>query len=178
MNKFLFVATLALSVATVLGGSSSAYGPPSTLSLDYSAPSSGGYSGGGDQGSSGGQTHRHVFIHVAPDEPTDSQSRIVRVPGGQDKHVNIIFVKAPSSSSQQQTEVILPEQDEQKTLVYVLVKKPENNADIKIRGPGPTSPSKPEVFFIRYKNAGSEGGNTGSGYGPPGYQPSSAYGAP
>lgn len=46
--------------------------------------------------------------------PVDSQSKVIRVPGGQDKHVNIIFVKAPSSSSQSQTEVILPEQDQQK----------------------------------------------------------------
>jgi len=66
--------------------------------------------------------------------------------------VNIIFVKTPSNDFQQQTEVILPEQGEQKTLVYVLSKKGESSSDIQIRGPAPTQPTKPEVYFIRYKN--------------------------
>lgn len=34
-------------------------------------------------------------MHAAPDEGVDSQSRVIRVPGGGDKHVNIIFVKTP-----------------------------------------------------------------------------------
>jgi len=81
--------------------------------------------------------------------------------------VNIIFVKTPSASSQQQTEVILPEQNEQKTLVYVLLKKGEANSDIRVRAPASRTPSKPEVYFIRYANAnggaGSAGGNGGNG---------------
>ncbi|CAL8127078.1 unnamed protein product [Orchesella dallaii] len=127
--------------------------------------SSGG--GGGNGGGAGGQVHRHVYVHVAPDDPVDSQARVIRVPGGQDKHVNIIFVKAPSASSQQQTEVILPEQNEQKTLVYVLLKKGEANSDIKVRGPAPTRPTKPEVYFIRYKDqaAGGAGGGSSGGIG-------------
>lgn len=74
--------------------------------------------------------------------------------GGGDKHVNIIFVKAPSHSSNQQTEVILPEQPQQKTVVYVLVKKPSYNNNVKVTGPGPARPQKPEVFFIRYADKG------------------------
>jgi len=179
MNRFLFLATLAVSVATVLGGSSSSYGPPAFQQQQQGGYDQGGYDQGGSS-SSGGQVHRHVYIHVAPDEPVDSQSRVIRVPGGQDKHVNIIFVKAPSASSQQQTEVILPEQDQQKTLVYVLVKKAESQNDVKIRGPAPTRPPKPEVYFIRYKSeqtTGGSGSDSGA-YGPPGYQPPTAYGAP
>ncbi|ODM96554.1 hypothetical protein Ocin01_10120 [Orchesella cincta] len=88
------------------------------------------------------------------------ESKVIRVGGAPDKHVNIIFVKAPSSSSQSQTEVILPEQPQQKTLVYVLVKKPESSNNVRVSGPAPTKPSKPEVFFIRYSRptAGSDGG--------------------
>jgi len=120
---------------------------------------------------------RYVSIHVAPDDPEDQQARVIRVPGNMDKHVNIIFVKAPSGSSSQNTEVILPEQPEQKTLVYVLVKKAESSSDVKIRAPQPTRPSKPEVFFIRYKNQGGGGGGEGEGAGVGGGAGSS-YGAP
>ncbi len=75
-------------------------------------------------------------------------------------------MKAPSQSNNQQTEVILPEQDQQKTLVYVLVKRPDaSGADVKIRAPQPTAPAKPEVFFIRYKNNGGGGGGNGNGNG-------------
>jgi hypothetical protein len=45
----------------------------------------------------------------------------------------------------------LPAPDEQKTLIYVLVKKPDEVPEIHIPTPAPTKPSKPEVYFIRYK---------------------------
>jgi hypothetical protein len=123
------------------------------------------------------QVFRHVYVHTAPDEPVDSQNRVIRVPGG-DKHVNIIFVKTPSSSSQQQTEVILPEQDEHKNLVYVLLKKGEASSDIKVRRPAAPRQQKPEVYFIRYKDQEQQ---AGSGYGAPApsapiRQPSTQYG--
>ena len=47
---------------------------------------------------------------------------------------------------------------ETKTLVYVLVKKPEPLPPIHIPTPAPTKPSKPEVYFIRYKSPNGEGG--------------------
>jgi len=139
------------------------YSYPSAPSGGYDAPSNNGNIGGGSfvgNVNQGGQTYRHVYVHVAPDEPVDEQSRVIRVPGGQDKHVNIIFVKTPSASSQAQTEVILPEQDEQKTIVYVLNRKFNAETDLKIRAPRPTTPTKPDVYFIRYKdNQGATGVN-------------------
>ncbi len=108
------------------------------------------------------QVFRHVYVHSAPDEPEDRQSRTIRVPGG-DKHVNIIFVRTPSSSSSHQTEVILPEQDEHKNLVYVLLKKGENSADVKIRRPAAQAPQKPEVYFIRYGGQQAQGYSGGAG---------------
>lgn len=42
-------------------------------------------------------------------------------------------------------------QNEEKTLVYVLVKKPEEQPEIVIPTQAPTQPSKPEVYFIKYK---------------------------
>jgi len=132
------------------------------------------------------QTFKHVYVHAAPDEPEDRQARVIRVPGG-DKHVNIIFVKTPSSSSSQQTEVILPDQDEHKNLVYVLLKKGENTADIKVRRPPARQPQKPDVYFIRYKDGGaagyggaaSSGSSSGGSFGgapTPVRAPSQAYG--
>jgi len=125
------------------------------------------------------QVHKHVYVHVAPDEPEDRQARTIRVPGG-DKHVNIIFVKTPSSSSSQQTEVVLPEQDEHKNLVYVLLKKGEASSDIKIRRPQAQRPQKPEVYFIRYKGQDQQqGGYQGAQAPPPqARNPQPAYGAP
>jgi len=102
------------------------------------------------------KTLRNVYVYSAPDEPANSQSRVINVPGG-DKHVNILFVKTPSSSSSHQTEVVLPEQDEHKNLVYVLLKKGSNSADVKITRPQAKTPQKPEVNFIRYGEDGPAG---------------------
>jgi hypothetical protein len=115
-----------------------------------------------------------VYIHSAPDEAPELKSNVIRVPGGGNKHVNIIFVKTPSQDSSSQTEVILPEQDEHKNLVYVLLKKGENTNNVNIRRPAPTQPSKPDVYFIRYK----DGKQVESSYGPPALPavPSSQYG--
>jgi len=113
------------------------------------------------QESRGPQVFRHVYVHVGKDEEEDRQSNVIRVPGGGDKHVNIIFVKAPTFSSDSQTEVILPEPASQKTLVYVLLKKGSSSSNVRVKGPQPTQPTKPEVYFIRYKNdeqSSSQGG--------------------
>lgn len=50
-------------------------------------------------------------------------------------------------------------QNEEKTLVYVLVKKPEEQPEIVIPTQAPTQPSKPEVYFIKYKTQVRNRGN-------------------
>jgi hypothetical protein len=67
------------------------------------------------------------------------------------KHYKIVFIKAPTPPPPTAPTIELPPQDEQKTLIYVLVKKPEEQPEINIPTPAPTKPSKPEVYFIRYK---------------------------
>lgn len=52
-------------------------------------------------------------------------------------------------------------QNEEKTLVYVLVKKPDDIADITLPTAAPTAPSKPEVYFIRYKAKSEVSGGGG-----------------
>jgi len=141
--------------------------------------SAGGYSSGpsdgqggagapaGDSAKQGPQVFKYVSVHAAPEDPEDHATKSVRVPGGSNKHVNIIFVKAPSNGADQKTEVVLPEQDEHKSLVYVLVKKTDSAANLQIRQPQPTTPPKPEVYFIRYKNQPSQGAEANNGQGQP-----------
>lgn len=65
--------------------------------------------------------------------------------------VTVIFIKAPTY--RQKTAVIpVYAQNEEKTIVYVLSKKPEIQQDIEFPEPPVTEPSKPEVFFIKYKH--------------------------
>lgn len=69
-------------------------------------------------------------------------------------------------------------QDEHKTLVYVLVKKPDPQPEIILPEPEPTVPAKPEVYFIQYKKKDDQpvyGPPPTSEYGPP---PKNEYGAP
>lgn len=67
------------------------------------------------------------------------------------KHYKIIFIKAPTAPTPTAPVIPLQAQNEEKTLVYVLVKKPEDQPEISIPTAAPTQPTKPEVYFIRYK---------------------------
>lgn len=61
---------------------------------------------------------------------------------------------APSISKQVLQQQLQQTHTEEKTLVYVLVKKPDTHEDIQqiIAQPQPIQPpSKPEVYFIKYK---------------------------
>ncbi|CAL8137841.1 unnamed protein product [Orchesella dallaii] len=108
--------------------------------------------------------HKHISIHVPPEEMNsrEQETTIIRPKLDQpEKHVNIIFIKAPTpDSAKKKTEIILPESPEQKTIVYVLVKKIDKPEDlIRVRGPAPTSPPKPQVYYIRYKTKPDDGNN-------------------
>ncbi|XP_050299014.1 uncharacterized protein LOC126737940 [Anthonomus grandis grandis] len=128
----------------------------------------GGSSGGIAIGGGGGGTlvQKHIYVHVAPPEPEEQRPQRVIGGGQSTKHYKIIFIKAPSYQPTQQQILQAQAQNEEKTLVYVLVKKPDDVADITLPTAAPTAPSKPEVYFIRYK-AKSEavGGGSGAGIG-------------
>lgn len=74
----------------------------------------------------------------------------------QQKHYKIVFIKAPTPPEYKPPIIPPPVQNEEKTLVYVLVKKPEEQPEVIIPTPPPTQPSKPEVFFIRYRTQKQE----------------------
>lgn len=48
--------------------------------------------------------------------------------------------------------------NEEKTIIYVLVRKLEQGPEIVFPTPASTSPTKPEVYFIRYKTETEQGG--------------------
>lgn len=94
---------------------------------------------------------KHIYVHVPPPEPEEfrPQKQIQFAPP--QKHYKIIFIKAPTPPTPTVPTIPLQPQNEEKTLVYVLVKKPEDAPEITIPTAAPTQPSKPEVYFIRYK---------------------------
>ncbi|GAB0088815.1 extensin [Sergentomyia squamirostris] len=113
---------------------------------------------------------KNIYIHVPPEEPAEIQpSQRIEVPT-QKKHYKVIFIKAPTPPAPTAPVIPAQIQDEHKTLVYVLVKKPESQPQVVVPPVVPTEPSKPEVYFIKYK----QDPTPASQYGPP----ASQYGAP
>ncbi|CAG5092053.1 Protein of unknown function [Cotesia congregata] len=120
--------------------------------------------------------HKHVYVHVPPPEaPEYKPPKYLPPQQAPQKHYKIVFIKAPTPPTPTAPVLpALPPQDEQKTLIYVLVKKPEEAPDVVLPTQAPTQPSKPEVYFIRYKTQKEQSGS----YGPPAQQPPDSYGPP
>jgi len=97
--------------------------------------------------------HKHVYVHVPPPEaPEYKPPKQLPQPQPPQKHYKIVFIKAPTPPTPTAPQLPpLPQPDEEKTLIYVLVKKPEEAPDVVLPTQAPTQPSKPEVYFIRYK---------------------------
>jgi hypothetical protein len=107
---------------------------------------------------------KNVYVHLPPDDEEVVHQPQVIQPQAPRKHYKLIFIKAPEPP--RYTAPIIPPtpQDEHKTLVYVLVKKPEEQPQIELPSVAPTEPSKPEVYFIKYK---AQENKPSQGYGPP-----------
>ncbi|XP_075155605.1 uncharacterized protein LOC142228966 [Haematobia irritans] len=152
------------------GGPSRGFGGSGSISFPSSSASS--FNGGSSFGLLGGKTfesnpsinngdsfqgfestlvHKQ-FITVSGPEDNDNLERTKHlVIGRPQTNYRVVFIKAPSSSNAnvQLTAEYAP--NEEKTVIYVLSKK-DNNLEISdIATPEPTVPSKPEVFFIKYK---------------------------
>jgi hypothetical protein len=94
---------------------------------------------------------KHIYVHVPPPEPEEYRQQTQLNLGVPQKHYKIIFIKAPSPPQPSQAQIALAAQNQEKTIVYVLVKKPDDISDIAIPSIAPIQPSKPEVYFIKYK---------------------------
>jgi Domain of unknown function (DUF243) len=123
--------------------------------------------------------HKHVYVHVPPPEQDDEphQHDVQQAPA--QVHYKIIFIKAPSYE-QNLGKLLAAQQSktEEKTLVYVLSKKPDEiNYETEV-AKNTFTPSKPEVYFIKYK-AQKEAAHhhVADTYGPPTVAvPAAAYG--
>lgn len=102
---------------------------------------------------------KHIYVHVPPPEPEEIRTNQILSGQLAQKHYKIIFIKAPSAPSAAAQQIALQQaQNSEKTIVYVLVKKPEELQDIQINGQPALQPSKPEVYFIKYKTQKGQGG--------------------
>lgn len=106
---------------------------------------------------------KHIYVHVPPPDNEELLPQRQIQTGVAQKHYKIIFIKAPSYSAPSQAQISLAAQNQEKTIVYVLVRKPDDfSADLTIPTAAPTPPSKPEVYFIKYKTQKEGGGNGGT----------------
>ncbi|XP_041767326.1 titin-like [Anopheles merus] len=162
---------LACAAARPEAGFSSYSSAPSFTSVgDFGGP----YSGSSSGGSAGYNynpapqiVQKHIYVHVPPPEKEEVHYPRVSPVAPAQKHYKIIFIKAPSPPAPKAPIIPVQPQNEEKTLVYVLHKKPEEPQDIVIPTPPPTKPSKPEVYFIKYKTQ-KEQSQPKPEYGPPG----------
>lgn len=121
------------------------------------------------------QITKNIYVHLPPDDPEDFQPPQVLEPTPAKKHYKLIFIKAPEPPKPTVPIIPVQPQDEHKTLVYVLVKKPDSQPQIVLPTPETTTPSKPEVYFIKYKKEDNPVyGPPKPDYGPP----KEEYGAP
>ena len=102
---------------------------------------------------------KHIYVHVPPEDDDEEYQQKIAISNQLKtpprKHYKIIFIKAPSYPTpdySQLANAVVPQVDE-KTLVYVLVKKPEVPTQEHIQQLQQSSfkSSKPEVYFIKYK---------------------------
>ncbi|XP_056647385.1 uncharacterized protein LOC130452083 [Diorhabda sublineata] len=97
------------------------------------------------------EVEKNVYFFAAPEEPEPVKPRVYFE--DDKKNVNLIFIKAPAAPSLGTIEITPPKKESpEKTVVYVLVKKPEDHQNIVVKSPPAVTPNKPEVVFIKYKN--------------------------
>ncbi|XP_039494959.1 uncharacterized protein LOC120454031 isoform X2 [Drosophila santomea] len=96
---------------------------------------------------------KDIYVHVPPAEgPEDRYPQPVLPPVPPRKHYRIVFIKAPTPSVSKAALRIKQAPVEEKTIIYVLTKKPDPlDLQTAIEEIAPKQPSKPEVFFIKYK---------------------------
>jgi len=96
---------------------------------------------------------KDIYVHVPPaEEPEDRYPQPNLPPAPARKHYRIVFIKAPTPSATKTALRIKQAPVEEKTIIYVLTKKPDPlDLQAAIEEIAPKQPSKPEVFFIKYK---------------------------
>ncbi|XP_030370418.1 uncharacterized protein LOC115621036 [Scaptodrosophila lebanonensis] len=108
------------------------------------------YNGGGGPS----LVSKDIYVHVPPPDQEEEQRYAqpqYPIPPPR-KHYRIVFIKAPTPSVSKASLRIKQAPTEEKTIIYVLTKKPDPvDLQAAFEQAAPKPPSKPEVFFIKYK---------------------------
>ncbi|XP_022214426.2 transcription factor SPT20 homolog [Drosophila obscura] len=96
---------------------------------------------------------KDIYVHVPPAEDPEEHYPQPALPVAPPrKHYRIVFIKAPTPSVSKAALRIKQAPVEEKTIIYVLTKKPDPlDLQTALEEVAPKQPSKPEVFFIKYK---------------------------
>lgn len=100
---------------------------------------------------------KDIYIHSAPDDTEELQSAPQLDNTPIRKNYRIVFIKAPTQNLKHTAAVLKRAQasNEEKTVIYVLSKKPDINEIHQHLQLAQTEPKvhKPEVYFIKYKTS-------------------------
>ncbi|XP_037940522.1 uncharacterized protein LOC119673331 [Teleopsis dalmanni] len=95
--------------------------------------------------------HKQFYLISAPEDRDGIGKNKHLVIGRPQKNYRVVFIKAPSGDNNNVKLSAEYAPQEEKTVIYVLSKK-DNDLDVNdIATPPPTPPSKPEIYFIKYK---------------------------
>ncbi|XP_066140049.1 uncharacterized protein [Euwallacea fornicatus] len=94
---------------------------------------------------------KHIYVHVPPPDPEELPQKLRQPLVTTRKHYKIIFVKVPSYPTAQYVAQPQQELHQEKTLVYVLVKRPDEPSEVKASQVAPAPLDRPEVYFIKYR---------------------------
>ncbi|ALC45827.1 TwdlG [Drosophila busckii] len=95
---------------------------------------------------------KDIYVHVPPAEEEAQHYQPAPLPVAPPrKHYRIVFIKAPTPSVSKTALRVQQAPVEEKTIIYVLTKKPDPLELQTAIQEAPKQISKPEVFFIKYK---------------------------
>ncbi|XP_005183497.1 GATA zinc finger domain-containing protein 7-like [Musca domestica] len=102
---------------------------------------------------------KHIYVHIPPEDLEGDQQQSLIAPQfvapPAKKHYKIVFIKAPTHNTPNYSQLAAAAAPkvEEKTLIYVLTKKPEEPSleQIQQLTQDNYKSSKPEVYFIKYK---------------------------
>ncbi|XP_017038199.1 uncharacterized protein TwdlY [Drosophila kikkawai] len=95
--------------------------------------------------------NKKFYLVSAPEDHSNDGKVKHLVLGRPQKNYRVVFIKAPAGDNANVKYSAEFAPQEEKTVIYVLSKK-DNDLDASdVATPAPTQPSKPEVFFIKYK---------------------------
>ncbi|KAF5286125.1 hypothetical protein FQA39_LY16408 [Lamprigera yunnana] len=92
---------------------------------------------------------KSVYFYAAPEEQTQTRLRINILPSSE-ASTRVIFIKAPTYPVPIPEVISAPSKASEKTVIYVLSKKPDPVLPISIPSNTVVKSTKPEIFFIKY----------------------------